>query len=389
MPNGGQNITVGLPDGRTVAVNGVPPGATKEQIFGHLMEKRPELFAQPPQPPKPPEMQEMMSGKSLVREGPGVVGGIAGAMGGTALEPGAGTVAGAGLGAAAGTSAGQYLTRKIYGEEEAPAPGSKAGVKEAAGSFLAGAAGEAVGGVALSKGGKVLENIALFKKAGEFGDALEGLKAAATRGFSKRGIEAGVLAERKNLGDELGTALKAAKGQDIDVGQAFASMRQQLRQQAQSGVPAVRQRALEDMIQLEDMYRKAWTRAGLGANKFKLSPEEAWNFMRQFRSAYSKSARLNETAVDMARDMYRALHEELGNQVPQAKSILSKMADNHAAESALKAYRPGRAASAAAWAAKHPYQTTAYSAPLTVAAPMAGERIAGYAAERAIVPYTH
>lgn len=279
------------------------------------------------------------------------VGGIGGGLLG-APAGGFGGLLGAGLGAAGGETARQAINRTIFGKDEV-SPISKQGLQQTALAGGTAAAMEIPGAVMTTAGKMLLPRIAAAKSAKEVGDAVQGIMESDAGGFTRtmllRDVKSAGKANAKALRQSLSSSTSVA-----DVDQALASARQEA--QAADATLKGTSRRFDRLIAAAKINARI-------AGKSKVSAQEMFDFMQQlqkpgFRGSPGPNA---EVLGDLAKQAYRDSGQQIRTIVPESDQLLRNLTNLHAAESAIKGYKPSRMASLAVSAAIHPRTAAAVS----------------------------
>lgn len=355
-----ETVTLTLPSGESVDAV-VPSGLSDMQVRRMLYQKHPDLF----RPGMPPTAQPEMK----TNPWPGVVkgaastlpvaGGIGGAVAG-APAFGGGALVGAGLGAAGGEAARQALMRNIF--DEGPSPITKEGLKRIGITGAASAAAEVPGAIAATAGNRVLARIAEAKSPREVGNVIEAFKAERPSAISAKGLQRDLMMGYRRASMELRQALRGAQGTtavDTLVGNARTEAAL-----ADITVPGTLKR-------FDRTIAAAKINAGIKGNQ--ATADQLFELQKQIgKPGYAGApGPASEVVNGLLKNVYRRTGQQLRVMSPQVDPILGRLTNLHAAQNAIKMYKPGTAASVAASAALHP-RTTAAVSPLVAVGAGAG-----------------
>ena len=335
------------PDGKTYDF---PDGTTKAQAITYFKRKNIGM-AVPRMPEVKVPMQEspwpgIVKGAASALP---VVGGVGGALAG-APAFGAGGMVGAGLGAAGGEAARQALMRNIF--DEGPSPITKEGLKRIGITGAASAAAEVPGALASSLGNRVITRIAEAKSPREVGNVIEALKAETPAGFSMKGFQRDLMMASKRLSVQLRQALRGSNA-TVDLDAMLANVKTEA-QVANLTVPGTLKR-------FERTIAAAKINSGIKGNQ--ATADQLFEFQKQIgKPGYAGApGPAAEVTSNLLKSAYRRAGQQLRVFSPQVDPILGQMTNLHAAQNAIKVYKPGTAASLAATAALHPRATAAVS----------------------------
>ena len=370
------DIYVKVPDGSYIRF----PAGTSPQVMS--MAVRSQLKnSQPPMPTmKPVEMKESLAPK-MVRGAASTLPVVGGAAGGILGAPagGLGAPAGAGLGAAAGEFGRQAVNERVFGDEPPSSRIKNAGVAGGTAAAL-----EGLGGAAIGLGNKVIERIALAKSPQESGNVVQSLMREAPAGFSRKALQRDLLSSYRELSSALGKAFRnspATSSIDNSLQGAY-----QAAKAANASVPGVASR-------FDRVINAARLNAGVtkgGAHGYQASAQELFNFQKQLsRDAYTGNpGPVSEVLKKLLRIAYEDVGKSVSQVAPESEPLLKQITNLHAAQSAIKSYKPNFADSTLASAATHP-RTTAALSPFVTGAAIAGSdkaRTAARAGAAEVIP---
>lgn len=356
------DIYVKVPDGSYVRF----PAGTPPQIMSQVVRSQVEKQSLPGMPAyKPVEMKESPL-PGLVKAATGtlpVAGGLGGAIAGASAF-GGGALVGGGLGAAGGEAAREGINKAIfqYRKETEGPQGLKETAKEVGTAGAIGAASEIPAAVAVSMGNKVLSRLVQFKSSREAGDAMKALMDASPAGFTLRGFTRDLGEAYQKLSQQVGQALKSST-QQLPVDLAVKNATQEAKA-ANSVLPGIANR-------FNRIIEAAKLNAGIKGPT--ATPQQLFNFQREVaKQAYSGNpGAVAEALKTIQRHAYEESSSLIKTVVPGVDAPLKGLTNLHAANDAIKNYKPGWAAIQASTAALHP-RTAAAISPLVTAGAIAG-----------------
>jgi hypothetical protein len=375
-----RTVTVHALDGREVDVI-VPTGLSPDSIKSMLRQRRPDLFqVQPPgmPPNRPVEMKESLAPK-IVRGAASslpVVGGIAGGISG-APAAGVGAPIGAGAGAALGEVGREQINESVFGDKRMTGKESAKNIGLAGGTA---AAMEGIGGAAIGLGRQVIKRIAMSKSPQEVGSVVESLLREHPAGFSAKALQRDLVTSYRRLSSEIGQVFRGSTASapiDLSLQGSYRDA-----QTANSAVRGVA-RSFDRIVQA--------AKINSGIKGPTATPQQLFNFMREIGRAAYREGRPGPVA-ELLKNLQSKAYADVGQSLrmisPESNPILKQLTNLHAAQNAIKTYKPNVAESMLTSSALHP-RTTAAASPVVTSAIALGSgkaRDTARAAAQELVP---
>ncbi len=342
-----------------------PRGAKIDQL---LSSSQPNAGLAPPSSPNI-QMKESLAPK-MVRGAASslpVIGGMGGAIAG-APAFGAGGVVGGALGAAGGEAANLAIQKGIFGDDVG-STGDQ--LKDVAGAGALGAVSEIPGALATSAGNRVLSNIAKSVPRAQSGEAAHGLMDASPMTFNPQGLVRSIKSKFSEVSEGLGKVLNNSTG-TAPVDAIVDNSRLQLEHLAMNSPdPALQKVAMRSLRKFDEVIGAAKHNVGITGQD--ATAQQLFSLQKELQKPgwVGNPGPVAEVLRNTFRDTYGDLGQSMRTLAPEADEYLTRLTNLHAAEAAIKAYKPGRTATLALSAGLNPRKVAALS-PFAAGAGVAG-----------------